>query len=416
MANEEFFVTVLALVFFALVLYIIASQVFVQNPVYYSSFGGSAKEKIIISTKKSYEGINDLVKEFNKTYPPTAPIYTMQRGYYIPVSMEAPLTDSSMDSKTVKIVSPKGYDRYDNRETKNSMWNTDRPARSRLVDFIKEFELIERVAPIAFNPGTDPKKNEFTYYIATKTYDAGVDRLVTILNAVCTSNSLTKVYAPKSQTEKLPIKFYTCIVGSIHDTQLHIYENDKKEPVFTSARTHTKEQFPWEDRSTMTDEYRLDRFVYYTNILVEHYVSKRCQINSKLDDYVPPPPSMCDEKVNHCYFLRTYVGGDNIKMCKENAPKRLTSAVNSFNKISTESKLVHPVTKKPVKFYGAVLPMSTKNPSFDQKVLGTIDSSDKVLSVTYRDIQLGRSKYLTDGRNYVQRSMDTKGDSPQTYV
>jgi len=388
MANEEFYVTVLALVLILAILYAFASKCSSSFTVRH------LVASIKISTKTgSYKGINDLIAEYEKVYSnkgSNALYVERDEGSYAVSFVQ--VKNSKLSSKDV-VVEYGPYTganafKYKNRETKKSLWNTDRPASSRLPELVALLGLHPLSSDIiVFTPGVDKNPSHYALYIATSSDDRGVRQLVELVNAdmaAQTRTNLTKSPNP------LPIRFYAVVNPLLGQNEVVIYENDSVTPVFKSNNRDTydawqlngearnmNDMFYAEDLNAIPEvepKKKVDAFYKLTKLRV----SLQCPAPVPVKSMYPPAESMCDEKVNHCYLLRSYEDNSSVGNCFL-VPKRIDAVTKAYNEAVTSENLVHPVTKKPIRFYSGGMQSSAGVTDY-QKVFATFDRSGVEIS------------------------------------
>jgi hypothetical protein len=435
MANEEFYVTVLALVLLGVILYAFASS-------RYSPFAVPYRTATLnIQTKTgTYKGVNDLIAEYAKNYASTALYreYGFDQASYA-VSFKQ-IKNSKLSSKDVMIVHPYGgpTNKYSNRETKNSLWNTDRPASSRLPEFIALLGLHPDPATTVFTPGVDTNASEYTLYIATKTYDRGVQQLVDLLNEKMKDRTILN---PKKSQTPLPVRIYAVTVPSLSPADVVIYENDSITPIFKTDTRATSNAWQLNveptditysalfdgdevyDASALTKvdpRVKVDSF----NKLTDNLLMKiQCPKSTPLDKMYPPSATMCDEKVNHCYLLQAYANESSVQNCLP-VPKRLEAITTAYNEAVSSANLIHPGTKKPVRFYNGGATQIRAGGSrgfYGDRVFAAIDKSKVTISESNANVDkaMQNNDYKAIQQNvvkFLKLNMSNDVNKAQKYV
>lgn len=311
-----------------------------------SDVGGIQKVVISLTTKKSFVGINDLIKEFKKT----STYYMDPSNRYVPVEVEAKI-DASLNDKAVVFTSsldPKNPKTFTDRSTKKSMWNTDRKANVRVLEFLKFINFRTLPKPISFTPGKDVSKTEYNYYIITKTENRSVLMLVDALNTIVQIYQFTKMTDKVNKVNQtLPLRFYAGTMKTALPDMISFYENTNK----TMIPDKTISLVGGEFSKNPTD---ITKFNQLTDFLPGYDTLVNCPSSNLPDTRYPNTIDVCDELTNHCYLLRTNVNRSHPGKCSM-APGRVKAVVNAYNEAMEQSGLRNKYTSKPVRFYGAVV-------------------------------------------------------------
>ncbi len=395
MANE-FFVTVLALVIIGVLLYAFAST-------RYSNFAAVADAgptvDITIATKTgSYAGIKDLVNEFNKTYPSNSPNHIYLDGKIVRSKMSQ-IKNSKLSSKDVEIFAgSKSIGKYNNRESKNSLWNTDRSASKRLPEFVALMKMTQTPDPsvVKLTPGVDQKPNEYAIYVATKTVDGNIIELVKALNRRV--DGMTKEIPTKSPTP-LPIRFYAATVWALNPNELAVYENG----VRTHA-SHDRYAFEFDYEFPMFPDEQVALFAEITGTL-------SCMSAVDVSKMYPPSEELCDENKAHCYLLRARASFPS-QDCKK-FTKLLREKTREYNRI-LEDVGTHPVTRKPMYFYSGTVEHYNGPP----QIFAAIDSSTSIHQEPMRGASPAPGVNTTRNalRDSLRRYEGSNGTNPRQYV
>ena len=411
MPGEEFFVTAIVLVIIAVIIYAIVANKCESFTAAAAPVAAAPVAKvdtktdrgiITITTNKSYQGINDLVKAFNKLYSiSNNAAYEVtstdgQADHYMAIELKAAV-DKSLTSSSVVL--RKSYDSkflqtYTDRATKKSMWNTDRKADVRAASLMGSLKLRVLEKALKFKPGQTDDRTYFNYYIVTKDENQRVKMLVDALNMTHRRNASNSFemrerrfpdylgyYDMKGRSTPSREKFIAGTMASLAPDDIHVYGNEIVNPIY---KTNQINQF-LRGNPPVFD-------------IVTHLGSPN---DYSAWAYCPLPTNeRCDPSINHCYLLRAYVNGSDITNCKK-APARLKTVVDAYNSAVIENNNIgHPVSGKLVRFFGGIthLPRDSSNymggmvyvprgdRDYDDKVSASIDSDDRVAYETNTDI------------------------------
>lgn len=319
---------------------------------------------ISLTTQKASAGINDLIKEFKKT----STYYMNSSGQYIPVHVEAKV-DTSLDNKTVVVTNsldPTKPQTFTDLLTKNSIWNPNRKASVRVLDFVKLLKLRTLSKPFKFTPGKDLSKTEHNYYLITNTENESVLILVDVLNTIVNK------YQYKTETNKanvgkqsLPLKFYAGTLASVSPNTVFMYVNS----TLTSTRS-----ISLTDTMFSTNPPDIVRFDKITSLLPRYDTLFNCPYSVLPGTQYPLKIGTCANSryKEHCFLLRTTVNGREPFKCMM-APGRLNHLVNALNSFGYKDR-----NSTPIQFNGVVLAGDTNDDrvssDFDYSVLNsTID-------------------------------------------